>query len=265
MEIFGHTAIVNSLRNELPAVSLFVGPRSVGKWTCAEVIAKHHGIDHVLSVPRLNVETARALASHSQVATPSGKALAIVRLGDYSEERAPQNILLKSLEEPAEGHHFILITHDLVAETVASRATRFEFGYLPVPTIERVLRQRGLPEHEVEQFARQCHGRIGDALHMAELLQKKSLVIIAMRAIQEHDSDSLARCADAWTPAHTETAVAWCYEAIIGRDKSRLFSKAELGDMSRKTATRILIALRETHRPRLVVRGSLQSVLSATN
>lgn len=265
MNIYGHTAIVSSLRNELPTVSLFVGPRSVGKRTCAEVVARFHRIEHIVRVPLLTAESARALAQHVNVAPAEGRSLAIVRLGDHSEQRIAQNILLKSLEEPQPGHHFILLTHDTPMETVASRATRFDFGLLPAPVIERILRERGTPEHEVEQFARQCGGRVGEALHMTELLEKKPLVVTAMRAIENHDVDALTKCADAWTPGHTETAVAWCYESIIGREKPRLFSRAELGDMSRRTATRILIALRETHRPRLTVRGSLLSVLEATN
>lgn len=265
MNIYGHAAIVGSLQNELPPVSLFVGPRSVGKRTCAEVMARHHQIEHVVRVSSLTAESARMLAQHVNVAPPDGRSLAIVRLGDHTEQRIAQNILLKALEEPQPGHHFILLTHDNPAETIASRAMRFDFGLLPVRVIERVLRELGTPEHEVEQFSRQCGGRVGEALRMAELLEKKALVVTAMRAIENHDPDALTKCADAWTPGHTETAVAWCYESIIGRTSPRLFSRSELGDMPRRTATRILIALREMHRPRLTVRGSLLSVLEAGN
>src|ERR1700760_4156464 len=127
MHVYGHTPVLNGLRVELPQVSLFVGPRSVGKWTAAEDLAQWHKFPLVHRVRTLTADSARSLARMVAYEPPEGRLLALVRLQEPAEQRAQQNILLKALEEPAPNTSIILISHENVAETIASRAQRFDF------------------------------------------------------------------------------------------------------------------------------------------
>ncbi|MDW7981544.1 MAG: DNA polymerase III subunit delta' [Thermomicrobium sp.] len=84
--------------------------------------------------------------------------------------RDAADALLKTLEEPPPYAVLVLIAEDAqaVPETIRSRCQVLVLSPLPVGTVERVLRERGLaPDHAV-RLARATRGRLAEALRLAE-------------------------------------------------------------------------------------------------
>ena len=93
------------------------------------------------------------------------------------------NCLLKTLEEPAAGVVFILLTANdgMLPVTVVSRCQRLELHPLPTSQVEAVLNERrSLEQPKAELLARLCHGRLGWALSAADddsLLQRRNQLL----------------------------------------------------------------------------------------
>lgn len=81
---------------------------------------------------------------------------------------AAANALLKTLEEPPDGTHFVLVATSARAllPTIVSRCQRLRFGPVPTPQLAAWLRARALPEPE--ELARVAQGSPGEALRLAE-------------------------------------------------------------------------------------------------
>jgi DNA polymerase-3 subunit delta' len=90
------------------------------------------------------------------------------------------NCLLKTLEEPAAGVIFILLTTSdaVLPATVVSRCQRLELPPLPTSQVEDVLSQRwGVEQQRAGLLARLCHGCLGWAVSAAfddSLLQRRA-------------------------------------------------------------------------------------------
>jgi DNA polymerase-3 subunit delta' len=80
------------------------------------------------------------------------------------------NALLKTLEEPRPGVHFVLLSErpDRLLPTIRSRCQNVRFARLPVAVLERILAEQGVPEAERGPAAALADGRADRALAMAE-------------------------------------------------------------------------------------------------
>jgi DNA polymerase-3 subunit delta' len=111
----------------------------------------------------IKVERARELRDRLLHAPFEGDAHLVVIDPADSLGEAAANALLKSLEEPAAGVYFVLITdnfHDLLP-TVRSRCLPVRFGPLPGPTIHAILESR--PDMaEVDAATRELAIRVAD-------------------------------------------------------------------------------------------------------
>lgn len=259
MAVVGHERITRVLAAELPPVSLFIGPDSVGKWTTAEWLRREHAIQDgdLLRIRRLSADDARTITRFATVAPVGERKLVICRL-DKSLP-ASMNALLKTLEEASESVRFILISRDMPMLTIASRAEIERFGLLTEAEVAEVLQKKNFSANQAKIYAALSGGQVRKALRAAEGLDAKVTVLSAVRAIREKDADALDNLAGKWTDEHTELLSELCLEAITGR--WRIFNEAEVEGMGRRLPLKILTALRNRIRPRLVVRASLMSVL----
>lgn len=255
--VVGHAIVLGRIRTEQPRSALFIGMRSVGKWTTAESLRREWEIADadLLRVNRLTAESARTIRKFLSTApsSPSGK-LVIARITDATA--GSQHILLKTCEEHQA--RVILISEAIPLATITSRCGVYIFDRLSTEEVAHVLVRKGHKQAEADRLAALSHGQVQEALDAQETLDLKPVVLQVSRAFQERSEAVLEAVANRWSDRHTALLSTLCVEVISGR--WRIFSDAEVG-IERGQALRILTALRADVRPRLVIRSSLLSLL----
>ncbi len=80
------------------------------------------------------------------------------------------NALLKTLEEPRSGMHFVLLTSqpEVLLDTIKSRTLPVRFGPLPDDVLRTILLARGVPEERVAELSALAGGRASLALELAD-------------------------------------------------------------------------------------------------
>lgn len=260
MPYFGHSGIVRAVSNHLPAVSLFLGPASVGKWELAEHLRVEKGFkkSDVLRVRRLTQENARFIVRFASERPKGFARLVIARLTEQAT-RGAQNTLLKALEESPDTY-FILIAEEDPLPTIRSRSTVFNFGLLTDDEVFNILIQRkNYSPEKATEYTKVAGGQVRRALSHTQDKESKMLVLRAVDAVQRRDSTDLESLASQWQDDHTELLITWCYESMTSQWKK--FSPEDTAVVGTKIPLRILMAVKEDLRPRLVVRAALASVL----
>lgn len=264
--MIGHAAIRLLLERGLPPVTLFLGPPSVGKWTLAEHLRRHHGYhdDEVLRVRRIDVAAARQIRDTVVRASFGVGRLVIASLDGITAPSA--HVLLKTLEELPETARVILVADGPVLDTVVTRAQVFAFDLLTDAEVEQVLTTGyftpGIRPEEARKLAARSGGTVAAALAArpgTPEQETKALVLRTLRALREQNEAALLLSARDWSDGATELLTAWCHEAISGR--WRLFSAAEAALIDRRLPIRILAALRPDTTPRYLVNPGLVGVL----
>lgn len=122
--IAGHDRIVAQIeRDGLAQVSLFVGPKSVGKMRLANQLARDlaDAPQDVFRINRLTAELAREVSHFIHVA-PYGTKSRVAIVNVQGAPEANLNILLKSLEDVPTFARVILLATSDPMETILSRA-----------------------------------------------------------------------------------------------------------------------------------------------
>lgn len=251
-QIIGHTEIQTDLNTlyqsgKMPHALLFHGQKGVGKRLVAEVFARmmlcgKEGVDdskltfrtnnveyaqieagsnpdfHILQVPEdkksISVVQVREVLSKLSLSSDGERVVIIDAAEDMG--RAASNALLKTLEEPGQGIHIILICHNIskLLPTIISRCRQFRFAPLEASASVQVLKKNhpDLSQSKLEELALLCAGCPGEgerflgdaqdiladidlffkkmptrstlpALEMAEKLQKKDLIPLALEML----------------------------------------------------------------------------------
>lgn len=252
--------VVEILEDYLPPVSVFVGMKSVGKWTTAVYLADHmevHPSDRLL-ISHLNITRSREIERFSRMPPTGHTKLVAIRMRGASQ--AAQDALLKTLEEAPVWSHFILVAEGLPSETLASRAHVYSFTPLSNQDVSQVLqRVKRMPSGQADVLARRGGGQVSQALAYGQINEHKSAVSLVLKAFRERDPVVLEKAAMQWTDDHTELLTLWCYEAMSGRWK--IFSAEETGEIPTVLPPRILQAMKSKVRPRLVIRSQLMAEL----
>lgn len=257
--LIGHPQAQLLFFGELPRLSLFHGPDSVGKWTAASEIAYQRKLNvwDVQKISRLTAETAREINTFAFIAPYGDCRICIVNLKDATN--GSLNSLLKTLEEAPLTSKFIFISESPTIDTITSRAQVVEFGLLSEAQVSQILVSRKFSKEGAKTLAALSGGQVIKALAASELNDIKPDIIILLKAFREHSPNALEGLATRWTEAHTELLQRWCVEAVSQRWK--LFTEEESYMPSRGVPLKVLAALRADVRPRLVVRHSLMTVL----
>ena len=261
--IAGHDKIVaHVMQHGVPRVSLFLGPKSVGKRRLANQHARQHVTDDrdILRINRLTAELAREVGSFVRTA-PAGKSgLRFVIIDIDGAPEANLNVLLKSLEEMTIYSFVILIASTPPIDTIVSRSEEiFRFSLLTDAEVEQALIYRGLGKTEAEIRAAEAGGQLSAVREHDDRTKLKSLVLIVVRCVREHDKAALEARANRWTDEHTDLLVKLAHEATSKR--WRMFNEDEAGGIPGRVWLAILKALKPDVRPRLVIHSQLAGVL----
>lgn len=154
--------------SRLPGALLISGPEGIGLTATAQFIsAASKAISYTVLPEKdekvdiekgsITVDSIRRLYELTKTIEPNGRIIVI----DYAERMAKpaQNAFLKLLEEPSEGTHFILLTHQpaLLLPTILSRVQRLDM--------------RPITEQQSEELL--------DSLKVRDERQKSQLLFIA--------------------------------------------------------------------------------------
>jgi len=176
----------------------------------------------------------KVVLAHAAYGPHEGRARVIIVRRAEELSISAANALLKTLEEPRQGTHFILLTArpDKLLDTIRSRTLPVRFGALPDEVIADVLRAKGVPEERVAAAVELAAGSASAALELADAERtevRDAFVRAVMDAVAardlgpavtlgegvERDKDELRRSLRALGAALTRTARA---AAIDGKD-----------------------------------------------
>ena len=119
----------------------------------------------------LSIDQVRTLVlSHAAYAPHEGRARVFVVRRAEELSIAAANALLKTLEEPNQRTHFVLVTSqpDTLLPTIRSRTQRVRFGALPEEVVARVALRRGVPAEIARKVAALAEGSVEAALSLAD-------------------------------------------------------------------------------------------------
>ncbi len=177
-----------ALEDQLPAVSLILGPPGSGKGQLARHLVREYPASDVVLVTEVGMEEARMVARAAQYAGSGGAKVFVISLDGATEH--VQNALLKSLEEAPDHARFVLIASAQPLPTITSRSHVFRVGSA-----------QGLTGREFD-------------------VPVRSVTSAAVRAAMSGEWEAMPRLARGWTASHSLCLSDWSREAVSGRWKS---------------------------------------------
>jgi hypothetical protein len=261
--IVGHEQVVARLQERLPAVSLFQGPVSVGKWSAAtELVGARVG--ELRTYERLDADASRDVVGFLGRRSFSGSKGVVARLDGASSQAL--NGLLKTLESPPARSHVLLCSATRPMLTVASRASRYPFGYLTETQVAQVLIGMGWAPIDAEWAAARSGGQVARALDAVETEKARQAVLSLLHGAADGDVSLLTYSLVKFGPdpehpdraaQHLEMLRRWATEARTGR--WRVFTAAESYGLHADTGVvdRVLQTTASGARPRVAARAAL--------
>lgn len=263
MSLVGHTDVRRLLETALPPVVLLRGPQSVGKWTLARHLAVHHRIrvvDQLVIADKLTIAAVHCVTAFVRVAPFGPAKLVTVNLDGASDTAL--HALLKTLEEPPDAVHFLLVGSQPVPATVLSRCQVFTCGLLTDEQVRQVLVGQGMTARAAVSMAAVGRGQVDAARPGAS--RQRDAVLTLMRAVATFDHTGFERVFRDWEDGTQDLLFRWLVEALT-REWS-LFSGEEFFGLDRRPALlrRMLLRLSQVAdaQPRLGVRVALEPFLT---
>ena len=266
--MIGHSNLAPALE-KLPPVSLFYGPRSVGKWTAACESMESMGIAGIdqREVESLDAETARQVVSFMRIRPMHGRKGVVMQTDGATPEAF--NALLKTLEEPPERTHVVLVASQRPPLTVLSRCREFRFGYLADDEVAQVLvAVFGWPLADAEAAAVRSGGQVDTALGWSKDEQtRKAPVLQVLKGTADGNVELVLNALaakregkDVFGQEELKLLRRWAIEAKTRR--WRVFTPTEgYGlQVESKIVDRILGACASGARPKVAVRAALLPV-----
>lgn len=176
-------------RNEVPHALLFSGQHGVGKTTVARILAKELGacgqdIVEIDAASNRGIDDARRLTEETYFTPIEGNTKAFIIDEVHMLTKEANNALLKTLEEPPDGVHFILCTTNpsKLIPTVRSRCQQHSFRPIGIGAIAKQLEyictveQIGYDKPALELIASQARGSMRDAISMVDLFSNYGFI-----------------------------------------------------------------------------------------
>jgi DNA polymerase-3 subunit delta' len=246
-------------RHQLGQAYLFVGPSGVGKQAAAVALARAAICQSARSSPECACEVCRRIAQgihpdvrvfapredgnrNLQVEYLRSEVLPLTKFAPFEAEHAffvfPQadvsfpvqhpeaaNALLKTLEEPRQRVHFLLLSErpDRLLPTIRSRCQRVRFAPLAESVLEQILERRGIAQAARGPAIALAGGRADVALSLCEDERAERLLRLALAVDVALDSGNPAELLElAETVAsHDERALVLDALRALYRDVAR--------------------------------------------
>ena len=142
---------------------------------------------------QVSIEQIRTIVlAHAAYASHEGRARVFILRRAEELSVAAANALLKTLEEPRNGTHFILLTarSDRLLNTIRSRTLPVRFAPLPDEVVRSVLRARGVPEERHDLAVELAGGSASLALELVDeerTAARDAFVAEALAAVSARD------------------------------------------------------------------------------
>ena len=122
---------------------------------------------------QIRIDQVRALESFIQVGSHRGRRVILIEPAEAMNE-ATANALLKSLEEPPEGVHFLLVSHaaERLLPTVRSRTRAVPMRVPELPVALSQLKAMGIIPQDGALWLNRCAGALRFALALAQAAKK---------------------------------------------------------------------------------------------
>lgn len=264
--MIGHHATRLYLEKTLPPVSLLIGPPSIGKWTLAEHLARHHNVravDRWAAPYGMSVSTAREIIGWAMMPPVSGPIKLVTAMLD-SSPAAALNALLKTLEEPPPYVRFILVASGSVPATVASRSAVFSLGMLTDREVADVYVALGYSHDKARRAATHARGQVCRGRDADIISGIKNQVSTVAKALATGDGDLLDNVTRDWDHKHTELLITLFTECLTRR--WREFTEPDAhglhADRDRLWAMVTAIGRFPKAQPRLAIRAALEPFTS---
>lgn len=263
--MIGHEAARAYLERQLPTATLLVGPVSVGKWTLAAHLVRHHQVTPIdrWEVPHgLTIDTVRLISAYAARAPQGPFKLIVARLDSSSQQAL--NALLKTLEEPPPQVRFLLTSSAATLPTIASRCMVFELGLLRSIELEQIYRTQGYALGKAQIAAKYARGQVTRGYEYEAAGPAKSQIITLAKALVDRDRDLFSKVFSTWDGRCAQALSTFFTECLTHRWST--FDESETCglhlDRARLWAMAAAIGRLPAARPRLGVRAALEPFLT---
>lgn len=187
------------------------------------------GAQHMVEEVREQVIRAAAYRPYE-----GGKRVFVIEAAEAMRDES-QNAMLKTLEEPPEFVHLILLTAEPAAllETIASRCQPVDFAPLPPEAVEAVLREDAAADADAEEISAAARLAAGD-LELARLLLGEQGRKLRERAVAMDWSAMLKSAERAGEEAESAVREALEEEKEVGMKRSA----RDIADASKRAGRR---------------------------
>jgi len=217
-------------RGRVPAAYLFTGPPGCGRMmaalatacslncqtaaiacgtcpSCLLYAAGNHPDLYVIRVPegkrQILIEQVREeILGRAYLKPMSGKTSTFIVDDAHLMNQSASNAFLKTLEEPPQTSHFILIApdRDSVLPTISSRCQTLAFSPLPRQVLEDILVEKGIGKEEASLLAAMAKGSVGKALayHSGGALQDLGDEVRLLSSLHEVGEGKVLDLAQRW-------------------------------------------------------------------
>lgn len=155
----------------------------------------------------ISVEQVRKVVlAHAPFPPHEGRARVVIVRHAEELSTSAANALLKTLEEPRPGTHFVLLTSrgDRLLPTIRSRTLPIRFAPLPDDVVRSILRARGVPDERHELAVELAAGSASAALELCDperTAERDRFVAAVDAAVRARDLGAAVALADSRDPA----------------------------------------------------------------
>lgn len=265
--VVGHNRARRLLELHLPPVVLLRGRKSIGKWTLAEYIAKHHRVAIVdqfyapfVGTTGLTIQGVRQLVTWAHLPAAGPFKLALLDMEGTS--LAALNALLKILEEPPPKVKFLMVASTPLPATIVSRCATYTLAPLKALELREVLLRQGMAPALASRIAVHGRGQVAPALARAGDAELEPALAL-VKAIATRDRDMFEWAIDQTNAATRDLLHRWLVEAMSGA--RTLYTDADMFGLDGQPSLLNTMLRRLSAAPnasaRLQVRAALEPLL----
>lgn len=252
VKVYGHEAVQSRLLSIGPRNVLIYGPHSVGKKTLIEKYIEAHEITDVIRLGKITTDNIDGLREEALIAKTDLRAI-VFNLGTLTLKLREK--LLKIVEDAPSGVIFLVTSGYEPGITLKTRFTSFKVGYLSDSDVTIILMKMGYSAERAAELALFHTGSIWQAVEYGKYSAEKPKVLEALTHITTGNVLAIDSMYSSWEDEHTQAILEAATEKLTSR--YRRYTEAELENMTKGVALKILTRIDPYDRPRYVTRATL--------